>query len=131
MRLKGTVSAKRLAKQQRREMSLPEVLLWCEFQKRPSGLKFRRQAPAGPFSLDFYCAKLRLAIEVDGEAHGTGDRSARDAAREALCAERGVRVERIAAREVLADLDAVIRHICHLAKQPPPPRPSAAVPLPR
>jgi hypothetical protein len=47
-------------------MSLPEGLLWRELRKRPSGLKFRRQHPAGIYVLDFYCAAARLAIEVDG-----------------------------------------------------------------
>jgi very-short-patch-repair endonuclease len=38
---------------------------------RPVGYKFTRQKPIGPFILDFYCANLSLAIEVDGEIHKT------------------------------------------------------------
>jgi very-short-patch-repair endonuclease len=30
---------------------------------------FRRQHPIGPYVLDFYCAKARLAIEIDGMSH--------------------------------------------------------------
>jgi very-short-patch-repair endonuclease len=53
----------RSARDLRRRMSLPEVLLWRELKKRPNGLKFRRQHPTGPYVLDFYCGDARLAIE--------------------------------------------------------------------
>jgi type I restriction enzyme M protein len=35
------------------------------------GLKFRRQHPAGPYILDFYCASRRVAVELDGGQHFT------------------------------------------------------------
>jgi very-short-patch-repair endonuclease len=95
----------------RRKMSLPEVLLWRELRAGPGGLKFRRQHPTGPYSLDFYCGDARLAIEVDGEAHGRGDRPARDDARDAWLARAGVGTMRIPAQEVLHDLEAVLRGI--------------------
>ena len=53
----------------RSEMTLPEGVLWRELRKRPKGLKFRRQHPAGIYVLDFYCAAARLAVEVDGAVH--------------------------------------------------------------
>ncbi|MEN3749824.1 endonuclease domain-containing protein [Sphingomonas sp. HF-S3] len=106
----------RRAKQLRRAMSLPEVLLWRELRKRPGGLKFRHQHPAGPYILDFYCAEVDLAIEVDGEVHGRGDRPERDGVRDAWLHERDVRVLRILASDVLRDLDAVILHIVTTAR---------------
>ncbi len=99
------------ARRLRREMSLPEVLLWRELRKRPAGLKFRRQHPAGRWVLDFYCADARPAIEIDGEAHSRGDRPERDAARDAVLAREGVFTLRLAARDVLNDFDAVFRMI--------------------
>jgi very-short-patch-repair endonuclease len=57
------------ARKLRSELTLPEGLLWRELRKRPGGLKFRNQHPASVYVLDFYCAKARLAIEVDGFAH--------------------------------------------------------------
>jgi very-short-patch-repair endonuclease len=109
----GTI---KLAKQLRREMSLPEALLWRELRKRPAGLKIRRQHPAGPYVLDFYCDTARLAVEVDGEAHERGERPARDAERDAWLASRGVRTLRLQAREVLEDVGAVVRHIVAFAR---------------
>ncbi|MFS2111798.1 endonuclease domain-containing protein [Sphingomonas sp. Sphisp140] len=110
MELKGWSGGKRAAKRLRREMTLPEVLLWQELRKVP-GVRFRRQYPAGPYVLDFYGARARLCVEVDGEIHGRGDQPARDAAREAWLVELGVGVLRVPAAEVLRDLDAVLRHI--------------------
>jgi len=128
--LQGPKRTQALARQLRDSMSLPEVLLWREFRKRPAGLKFRRQHPAGRYVLDFFCAELRLAIEVDGEAHGRGDRPVRDALRDAWLGSQGVDVCRISAADVLADVESAVRHIVRAARGdypstafggPPPP----------
>jgi very-short-patch-repair endonuclease len=96
-------------------MTLPEVRLWLALRGNDAGLRFRRQYPAGGYVLDFYHAPSRLAVEVDGEAHERGDRPARDAQRDAWLAERGVLVVRYSARDVLAELEAVVRQIVALA----------------
>ena len=50
-------------------MSKPERLLWGALRKNKLGLRFRKQHPAGPYVLDFYCDSARLCVEVDGESH--------------------------------------------------------------
>ena len=123
----------RQARQLRRKMTLPEVILWQILRQRPNGLKFRRQHPTGNYVLDFYCSDARLAIEVDGEAHSRGDRPQRDADRDAWLRDAGIDTLRIPARELLADADAALRwiEVEMLAKLPlhhpalpggPPPR---------
>ena len=92
-------------------MSLPERLLWRELRRKQTGFKFRKQHPAGDYSLDFACLEAKLAIEVDGEAHDRGTNPARDEARDEWLANQGFRTLRIPAREVLADLDAVVTYI--------------------
>jgi very-short-patch-repair endonuclease len=52
-----------------------------------------------------------LGIEVDGMAHDMGDRPDRDEARDTWLAANGVRVLRITARDVLGNLDGVVRNI--------------------
>jgi very-short-patch-repair endonuclease len=116
--LTGPRSSIARARKLRREMSLPEVLLWRELRQRPGGFKFRKQHPAGPYSADFFCHAARLVIEVDGEAHERGDRPERDAQRDAWFAERRFKVMRIPAVEVLSDLDAVVRGIVAAANPP-------------
>jgi very-short-patch-repair endonuclease len=89
------------ARQLRREMSLPEVLLWRLLRREPEGVKFRRQHSIGDYCLDFYVAKLKLAIEIDGMAHDMGDRPERDAERDAFLRNEGIEVVRIPAVDVL------------------------------
>jgi very-short-patch-repair endonuclease len=72
-------------------MSLPEVLLWRHLKGSPGGIQFRKQHPIGDYFLDFYVARLKLAIEIDGIAHDMGDRPQRDEARDAYLAARGLR----------------------------------------
>ena len=109
--LQGPEATIRRSRELRKQMSLPEVLLWRELRKRPSGMKFRRQHPAGPFVADFFCHEARLILEVDGEAHERGDRPSRDHKRDAWFAERRFEVLRIPAYEVLKDVNRVVEAI--------------------
>lgn len=113
--LHGPRSTLKRARVLRRTMTLPEVLLWQALRQRPGGLRFRRQHPAGAYVLDFFCPAARLAIEVDGEAHARGDQPGRDAQRDAWIARHGVRTLRVAAGDVLRDLDGVVRQVVHVA----------------
>ena len=107
----------RAARKLRREMTLPEVILWQCLRQRPDGLKFRRQHPTGPYILDFFCGDARLAIEVDGEAHSRGDRPERDATRDEWLRTAGIETLRVPAVDLLKDADAVIRWISVEAKR--------------
>lgn len=89
------------ARQLRGEMSLPEVLLWQLLRREPEGIKFRRQHSIGDYFLDFYVAKLKLAIEIDGKAHDMGDRPERDGERDSFLRDKGIEVVRVPAAEVL------------------------------
>lgn len=109
--LHGPSSTQKRAAELRRAMTFPELLLWRVLRMRPGGFRFRRQHPAGGYVLDFYCPARQVAIEIDGEAHSRGNRPARDAARDAWLEAQDVVVIRIAARDVLADVDAVVRHV--------------------
>jgi len=131
--LRAPIKDVKKARAARKEMSFPEVLLWQQLRKEPDGFLFRRQNPQLGYRLDFACLAARLAIEVDGEFHGRGDRPQRDTIRDQRLAEIGFETLRIPAVEILKDLDAVIRGIVQacrarapsttgLAAGGPPPR---------
>ena len=107
---KSSVSVKR-AKRFRRELTKPEFLLWQLLRTSPSGHKFRKPHPAGPFALDFFCARANLAIEIDGFVHDTGDRPERDAIRDAWLVEHRIDTLRIPAVDVLKDAAEVTSSI--------------------
>jgi very-short-patch-repair endonuclease len=108
----GIVRARKL----RKEMSLPEALLWRMLRQRPYGLKFRRQYSTGNYVLDFYCSDARLAIEVDGMAHDNADRAERDRLRDYWLRNAGIETLRIPAREVLADVERTADAIVEYAR---------------
>jgi very-short-patch-repair endonuclease len=112
-------------------MSLPEVVLWQALRRRPDGLKFRRQFPTDRITTDFACLSHRLIVEVDGDGHSLGDQRHRDAVRDALLEHEGFRVIRIAARDVLDDLDAVLRFIVTTCSKAGPLHHPSAGPPPR
>jgi very-short-patch-repair endonuclease len=93
----------------RREMTLPERLLWREIRGRRLGPRFRRQVPMEPYVVDFYCPQARLIVEVDGEFHA--ERQVEDARRTARLESRGYRVIRFQATEILVDLDGVLERL--------------------
>jgi len=121
----------RLARKLRRSMTLPEILLWNALRTRPSGLRFRKQHPVRGYVADFACLSHRLIIEVGGEAHNRGDRPRRDAARDASLREEGFDVLRIAAREVLDNLEGVVAGIVARCSEVGPLHRPAAGPPPR
>lgn len=63
--------------------------------RRLLGYKFRRQHPVGPHIVDFYCAELRLVLEIDGDYHYLADQRERDGMRSAYLQNRGMRVVRL------------------------------------
>ncbi|AMO70859.1 endonuclease domain-containing protein [Sphingorhabdus sp. M41] len=103
------------ARQLRKTMSKPEVMLWQILRQRPTGIKFRRQHPIGCYILDFYCPSAKLGIEVDGMTHDMGCRPERDERRDWALSQKGVETIRISAQEVLDDpadvADRILRYI--------------------
>ena len=115
----------RMARKLRKEMSLPEVLLWVQLRQDPGGYLFRKQHPIGSYALDFCCVKARLAIEVDGEAHNRGDRPQHDEVRDAWVLAQGFDTIRFPATEVLKNMESVLLTIvaeCRKRAHPTSPR---------
>jgi very-short-patch-repair endonuclease len=101
----------------RRALSSQEVLLWSRLRERaPGKLVFRRQHPIGPYVLDFYCAKARLAIELDGISHDMGDRPQRDLIRDAWLQARGITVLRIPVVDLTRGIGEVADAIVRMAE---------------
>jgi very-short-patch-repair endonuclease len=72
-----------------------ESRLWQRLRRNQmDGCGFRRQHPAGPYTLDFYCPSLRLAIELDGGQHNERPQAVRDGQRDAWLSARGVTILR-------------------------------------
>ena len=106
------------ARRLRRTMSPPEARLWTRLRQRTPGQPdFRRQHPLGPYVLDFCCPAAKLAVEIDGWSHSTGDQPRHAEQRDAGLAERGVTTLRIAAAEVMQCFDETVERILQAARE--------------
>ena len=99
------------ARDLRKTMTPAETALWQRLRgKRLDGWHFRRQHAVGPFIVDFFCAKAKLVLEVDGPIHNR--QVEYDAERTAwLENERGYRVIRFSNEDVLTDIEEVLARI--------------------
>ena len=67
--------------------------------------------------LDFYCPRLRLAIELDGGQHNFPGESERDKRRELWLVARGITVLRFWNSDVIANMAGVLEKISILASE--------------
>jgi very-short-patch-repair endonuclease len=76
------------------------------------GVHIRRQhVLLGRFIADFYCARVRVCIEIDGDTHVAADQADYDAARTSLLEAHGYRVMRFTNAEVIENLEGVVQAI--------------------
>jgi very-short-patch-repair endonuclease len=95
-----------LARALRTQMTDAERKLWLALRdRRFAGVKFRRQAPVGPFIADFICFDARLVIEVGGGQHAD---SSSDVRRDAWFARNGFRILRFWNSDVLLNTEGVL-----------------------
>jgi len=89
-----------------------EKILWSRIsRKQLNGMRFLRQYGVGPYILDFYCPKLRLAIELDGAQHAKDEARIYDKERSAYLETEDIRVVRFWNNEILKDVEGVISRI--------------------
>ncbi len=80
-------------------------------------MQFYRQKPLLNYIVDFYCAKARLVIELDGIQHFEPEHQQKDAERDKSLAEHGLRVLRFDDRQVLTETDSVVAEIDRVVKE--------------
>lgn len=90
-------------------MTKAEAILWTYIKnKQISGQRFLRQFSVGAYVLDFYCQKLRLAIEVDGATHITEEEIKYDRMRQEEIEGLGFTFLRFTNEEIYGDLENVL-----------------------
>lgn len=101
---------KNLSQNLRNKSTISEVLPWNKIKgKSIKGYQFYRQKPFNNYIVDFYCRKLKLVIEIEGESHN--EKIDEDNIRQEELEKLGLRVIRFSDINVKRDIDAVIRTI--------------------
>lgn len=100
------------AKELRKETTEAENIFWSKILKHKNlkNFKFTRQKPLDHFIVDFFCANLRLIIEIDGEIHNF--QKARDKERDNILKQKfGLKIIRYKNEDVLNNTEKVIEDL--------------------
>jgi very-short-patch-repair endonuclease len=93
-------------------MTKAEVLLWLRLKnKQVLGQRFLRQYGVDRYVLDFYCPKLKLAIEVDGETHFVERAGEYDRERQQYIEGLGITFLRFLNTDIYQNLSGVLQTI--------------------
>ncbi len=99
-------------KELRNNSTEEEKVLWDYLKHgKLGGFKFIRQYSAGPYVLDFYCPKIRLAVELDGSQHNEGETILYDKDRERYLESINIKVIRFWNYELVKNPKSVLNKI--------------------
>ena len=93
----------------RNSMPKAEVILWSHLKgKQFRELKFRRQYSIGHYVVDFFCPKIRLVIELDGESHLSKTQRIRDKTRQKIIEKTGIKILRYYNTDIYENIEGVL-----------------------
>jgi very-short-patch-repair endonuclease len=104
-------SQKQIRRNLRKTMPKGEAILWRKLRNNQITYKFRRQYGINNVIVDFYCPKLRLAVEIDGITHEDPTVQNKDKKKTFLLKKHEIRILRIPSSEIFENLDTVIQLI--------------------
>ena len=99
-----------LAKNLRKNMTKEERHLWYDFL-RNYPIRFQRQKAIGNYIADFYCAKARLIVELDGSGHYTYSQEEKDKTRTMELEKMNLKVIRFSNIEISHNFYGVCEYI--------------------
>lgn len=108
-------------KQRRRElrknMTFSEKLVWTYLRKKKLQERFLRQYSVDYYVIDFYCPKLKLAVEIDGDVHEMPEQKIYDMQRQGYLEKFGITFVRIKNEELLENPDLALDRIEQAVKK--------------
>jgi len=96
----------------RNNMTKWEVRLWNDLKgKKMFGFKIRRQYGIDNYIIDFYCPKLKLAIELHGEVHYYSNKMESDIRKDQHLAEAGIKLIRLKNEDLAEDYESIVIYL--------------------
>jgi very-short-patch-repair endonuclease len=109
---------KQFSRDLRNHSTYGEVLLWMELRAgQLKGYKFNRQKPLDRYIVDFYCKKLNLIIEVDGESHNSDEARLKDNLRQQVLEKLGLSFLRFDDLDVKNKMERVLQKIVEFTEE--------------
>lgn len=99
------------SRENRKNPTEAEAILWKELRGDKLGVHIRRQHPILSYIADFVCIRQKLVIEVDGGYHEAKDQQAYDEQRTLAIEELGFKVIRFTNDAVINNLQGVLSEI--------------------
>ena len=96
---------KAFARENRKNATKAEQLLWEHVRQNALGVKFQRQHIIGDYIVDFLAPNEGLVVEVDGAYHAERQQMGDDKLRTEILERKGYRVIRFSNEEVMVDTD--------------------------
>lgn len=115
------------AKELRKNMTPWEIKLWNHFL-RMYPIRFQRQKVIDNYIVDFYCAKAKLVIELDGGGHYAKEQMQYDAQRTKALEQYNLKILRICNLDIDNNFDSVCECIDREVKQSLPQSPNGDSP---
>lgn len=105
------------ARENRKNLTESEKLLWEELRGSKLGQKFRRQHYIGNYIADFACLEKRLVVEIDGDYHNHPKQAALDEERTLTLEQKHLfKVMRFTNEEVIFGMAGVLGKIKEFLK---------------
>ncbi|HLC90080.1 MAG TPA: endonuclease domain-containing protein [Patescibacteria group bacterium] len=105
-------SEKRTRQKLRNEMTPAEKKLWYYLKnKQLGGYKFRRQQGIGQYIVDFYCPRLKLIIEIDGDTHFEEKMMRYDFERQRQIESLGIKFLRFTNLDIYENIESVLEEV--------------------
>ena len=95
----------------RKASTSAERQLWHHLRSQQLGVKFRRQYGVDAFVLDFYAPRVKLAIEIDGDAHFDPEALEYDCKRTEHLQHFGITVMRFTNADIYENIEGVLESI--------------------
>ncbi len=106
------------SRQLRSNQTNAEKLLWQKLRKRQLGVRFQRQYVFdNKYIVDFYCASLKLIIEINGGQHNDNHQ---DDIRDNYIKKRGCKILRFWNNDILENIEGCLSQITNLIPTVPP-----------
>jgi very-short-patch-repair endonuclease len=106
----------------RNNMTCSEKLVWMFLRKQQMNERFLRQYSVDNYIIDFYCPKLKLAIEIDGDVHDLKRQKRQDKTRQEYLEKLGIKFVRIKNEDLLNNPNKAFERIENKIKEEPLPR---------
>ena len=105
------------ARSLRHNSTEPEMIIWRKIlcRRQLFGYKFLRQKPLGKYIVDFYCPKLLLAIEIDGDTHDYENNYDKERTKE--LEKLGIVITRYTNLDVMRNIDGVYEDLCNKIRE--------------